>query len=291
MMKDLFALLEDGALPDPSQNSLPILSVWRVTIYYVIFFTLYPEMFDSHHDKEKGSYLCLGDGCCPACDAGIKKTEHIYLPVWDVQSRRVAVLKFDTRPDGPARTILPFLRLYKSQLAEVVAVLDCRGGGDFTIIAHELQPETDRGALACKQFDDSLEAGTINLRRCVSNLSAQEIGNLKSVKQAMVPVVGKQVMPAATIQPLATPALAPSDKPAQAIDNSVQAPVDGASAGMALEASADQSAPATARKTRRKSTSKPARGADRPAHTSPNDPAQASEDKPSPTPAGDEQER
>src|SRR5262245_20743249 len=95
---DIFDLLEGNQLPDQSQNSLPILSLWQLAVYYVIFFTLYVKKFPSHYDDEKRSYLCLGDEC-PACAAGVKATEHIYLPAWDVQNRRVGVVKFDVRVD------------------------------------------------------------------------------------------------------------------------------------------------------------------------------------------------
>jgi hypothetical protein len=93
-----------------------------------MFFTLKPAKFASHFDEDARSYLCLGNGC-PACGAGLKLTEHVYLPTWDAQNRRVAVLKFDTRPEGPAQKVLSFLTAYKDQLADVVAVVAARAGG------------------------------------------------------------------------------------------------------------------------------------------------------------------
>src|SRR5262245_59109867 len=111
--KDIFALLAEDSLPDPDQvGSIPVLSLWRVTRYYLCFFTLHPERFDSHFDQDEKSYHCLGEGC-PACAAGIKATSHVYLPTWDALNRRVVVLKFDTRPDGPASKLLPFLKIHK----------------------------------------------------------------------------------------------------------------------------------------------------------------------------------
>jgi hypothetical protein len=194
MKDDIFTLLEGGRLPNPAQASLPVLSLWQLATYYLTFFTLVPAKYASHYDDDAGHYVCLGDKC-PACAAGVRATEHIYLPVWDAQNRRVAVLKFDTRPDGPAATVLTFLKTYKDQLADVVAVITCEGKGKFAIVAHRPLPETDRGALACEEFCRGLEAGTISLRSCVKNLAAADIVKLASVKCRATPVVGGVVAP------------------------------------------------------------------------------------------------
>jgi hypothetical protein len=194
--QDIFALLQDGQLPDPAHASLPVLSLWQVTTYYLMFFTLVPDKFASHFDQDVKSYQCLGDGC-PACDAGVRATEHIYLPVWDAQNRRVAVLKFDTRPEGPAQKVLSFLAAYKGQLADVVAVVDCKGRGEFAITAHQPLPETDRGALACAELCRGLQAGTVSLRACVKQLKSEEVAQLASVRRNTTPVVGDTVAPGA----------------------------------------------------------------------------------------------
>jgi hypothetical protein len=84
MKADIFSLLQENVLPDPGQSALPLLSLWRVAIYYFVFFTLHPDKFASHYDEdEQGHFLCPGEGC-PACAAGLRATEHVYLPVWDV---------------------------------------------------------------------------------------------------------------------------------------------------------------------------------------------------------------
>jgi hypothetical protein len=106
------------------------------------------------------------------------------------------VLKFDTRPDGPAGKILTFLRTYQNQLADVVALVDCRGRGEFSITAHAPLPETDRGVLACKSFCDALEAGAVSLRSCVKNLGVAEIAKLRSVVRLAKPPIGGPVAPA-----------------------------------------------------------------------------------------------
>jgi hypothetical protein len=195
MKSDIFELL-DETLPAPDEASgLPVISLWRVATYYLTIFTLHPDRFASHYDDDQGSYQCLSEGC-PACKTGLRPTEHIYLPVWDLQNRRVAVLKFDTRPDGPAQRILPFLKLYRDKLVDVVMVVDCAGKGNFTLTARAPLPETDRGALACKAFCDGLKAGVIDLRSCVRRLTAAEVAALASVRKKAVPLVGDAVPPA-----------------------------------------------------------------------------------------------
>lgn len=178
-------------------TSLPILSLWRQAIYYVIFFTLHPDKFSSHFDEAgRSSFLCIVEDC-PACAAGLRATDHVYLPVWDAQNRRVSVLKFNTAENGPAEKILGFLATYKDQLADVVAVINCEGGGQFTITAHRPLPETDRGALACEAFAQGLESGAISLRGCVKRLTAEEVAKLPGVEGRCKPVIGPAVPPAA----------------------------------------------------------------------------------------------
>src|SRR6516162_5272160 len=109
MNTDIFALLDAGETTDRPDASLPTISLWGKWTLYVMFFTLHPDRFASHFDEGKRiHYLCTGEEC-PACLIGVRATQHIYLPVWDAQNRRIAVLKFDTRPDGPARQLLSFL--------------------------------------------------------------------------------------------------------------------------------------------------------------------------------------
>jgi hypothetical protein len=203
MRKDIFAMLKDNGLPEQAQaGPAQVLSLWRVAKYYLMFFTLHPEQFPSHFDEEEGYYFCAGATGCPACKVGLRATEHVYLPVWDAQNRRIAVLKFDTRLDGPAARLLPFLQHHKDRLADVVAVIDCHGRGECTITAHEPLPETDRGALECKAFADGLESGAIDLRDCVKRLSPDKVAALPSVKRLATPVVGGVFRP----QPERTPA-------------------------------------------------------------------------------------
>jgi hypothetical protein len=194
MKADIFALLDASRLPEPAQASLPILSLWRVATYYLMFFTLHPDKFATHYDDDQGSYHCPGEGC-PACAVGLKPTEHVYLPVWDAQNRQVAVLKFDTRPDGPAAKVLGFLRTYREQLTDVVAVVDCQGKGNFSITAHKPLPETERGALACQAFSQGLESGTISLRCCAKQLTGEEVAKLHTVQGRAARVVGEPVAP------------------------------------------------------------------------------------------------
>ena len=157
---------------------------------------LHPDKFATHYsEKQRCRYLCPEKGC-PACDVEIRLTEHVYLPVWDAQNRRIAILTFDTREDGPARKILAFLETHRERLADVVAVIKCTGNGKFTIMAHEPLPETDRGAQECEDFCNGLEAGTIDLRDVVNRLTVEEISRLPEVEEKSKPVVGAPVAPA-----------------------------------------------------------------------------------------------
>jgi hypothetical protein len=223
MNTDIFALLDAGETTDRPDASLPTISLWGKWTLYVMFFTLHPDRFASHFDdKKKIGYLCPGEDC-PACLVGVRATEHIYLPVWDAQNRQIAVLKFDTRPDGPARPLLSFLKRYQDQLAEIVAVIDCKGDGNgtYTITAHRALSETDRGVLPCRAFCDGLEAGTIDLRGCVRRLGPEEITKLPSVRRRVTPVIGDPVAPTTpSVTPPSSPVegpVAPDSKPIEAL--------------------------------------------------------------------------
>ena len=205
MKNDIFALLQEG-LPEPAATGvLPVINLWWATTYYLMFFTLHAEQLATHYDDDEKAYLCLGEGC-PACRAHVWVSEHAYMPVWDAQCRRVAILKFDTRPDGPASKILPFLRHYKDRLADIVAVVESRGRGEFNIAAHEPLPETDRGALACQAFCEGLEDGAIDLRSSVKRLTPEQVAALASVKKRLTPVAGKVVTTATNPSPPGPPA-------------------------------------------------------------------------------------
>lgn len=218
MKADIFALLATPAAATTAAT-LSVISVWRVATHYLMFFCLHPDQFASHYDgPKKVTFLCSGEAC-PACKLGHKSTAHIYLPCWDVQNRRIVVLKLDTRPDGPAPKIAEFLALYKDQLATIVSVLKCAGGGAFTLTAHQPTPETDRGSLVCRDFCAALEQNPDILKRCVTQLTEQEILELPSVKQLAPPLVGNVVAPAAaTVTPIAV--VSPPD------DTPVNPPVD-----------------------------------------------------------------
>jgi hypothetical protein len=196
-MNNIFDLLGQ-ARTSGGGLSLPVLNLWNQGTYYLIFFTLCPDKFGSHFEEsQRSSYQCPGEGC-PACAVGLRATDHIYLPVWDVQNRRVAVLKFHTGDDGPATPILSFLKTYQNQLADVIALSECKGGGKLMISAHQPLPQTDRGALVCENFVRGLENGTISLRNCVKRLTAAEIAQLPGVKsRGTPPALGSEVPPAA----------------------------------------------------------------------------------------------
>jgi hypothetical protein len=208
MNQSILDLLDAPNQPEPSPGAPPLITLWGMGVYYLMFFTLDPDQFATHYDEDaRGAYLCLG-AACAACAAGLRATEHVYLPVWDAQNRRLAVLKFDTRDNGPAATLVPFLRTYQAQLADIVAVVSCRGRGEFTIVAHAPLPETDRGALACQAFAQGLENGAITLRSCVRRLTAEQIADLPAVRKRATPVVGAAVAPAGRAP--APPALGPA---------------------------------------------------------------------------------
>ncbi len=195
MTNDIFSLVQDAELPALEQAAYTVLSLFGKGRYYLMFFTLVPAKFASHYDDvKKAHYLCPGAGC-PACAVGLRVTEHVYLPAWDAQSRRVVVVKMAAAGDA-LRELVSVLKLYRDKLADVVAVVDCLGDGKVRVTAHDPLPETDRGATACAAFAAGLEADTVDLRDCVRRLAPEQIAALPAVKQRGAKLVGGVVPPA-----------------------------------------------------------------------------------------------
>jgi hypothetical protein len=114
------------------------------------------------------------------------------------------------------------LKRYQDQLADVVAVIDCKGDGKgtFIITAHRPLPETDRGVLPCREFCEGLEAGNIDLRVCVRRLGSEEIAALQSVRRRVTPPIGDPVAPTTILvtppSSLVEEPVAPNSKPIEA---------------------------------------------------------------------------
>ncbi len=201
MLANVLEMLSKTRPPEtPHRQPLPVLSLWKEAVYYLTFFTTHGEKFRSHFEEERGArgfYGCLGENC-PACAAGVKATEHFYIPVWDVRNRRVAVLRFDARLDGPAAKVGDFLAAYQDRMGEVIAEIVCDGlgRGNFTITARKALPETDLGAPACAEFCARLDKGGVDLGQCSRGLTAAEVAALPSVRGRSLPALGEEVLPA-----------------------------------------------------------------------------------------------
>jgi len=196
MKTDIISLLEQQAATSPVGDGLPVIGLWSPACHKVMFFTLAAtDQFSTHYDNQtRARFECLGDSC-PACSAGLRPTEHLYIPVWNVETGTIAILYFHLGPGGPAQQILQYLKTYQNQLSDVVAVIDCHGQGKVSISAHELLPETDRGAIACQEFCAGLESGAVDIRSCVRKLSKEAIAALPEVKRKSKPLVGTVVPP------------------------------------------------------------------------------------------------
>ena len=195
MKDDIITLLEQQTATSLAGVDLPMIGTWYPGRHLLTCFTLKPDQFSTHYDSQgRYSFECLGDSC-PACAAGMRRTEHLYLPVWDVENRRIAVLHFGLGPEGPASQILHFLKTYRDQLADVVAVIDCHGQGKVSLSARAMLPETDRGAIKCEEFCAGLESGAVKIRDCVRKLSAEAIAALPGVKRKSKPLFGDLVSP------------------------------------------------------------------------------------------------
>lgn len=194
MKSDLISLLTSQSAP--ARGLWQFISLWKQETFHVIFFSLeaVEQMATHFEDEGRFRYQCLGD-TCPACRVGITRTEHLYIPVWDVDNRRISILYFHVGADGAGPVLLQFLTLYKDQLADIVARIQCEGRAQIRISAHELPPESDRGAIECAEFCAGFDAGTVTLKDCARQLPVAAIAALPTVKKKSRPSVGNLVRP------------------------------------------------------------------------------------------------
>ncbi len=156
----------------------------------VLLFSDEDEEVELHYvaDESVKSYVvCPGSGC-PECFLGSAPVVASLLPVFDLESRTVKVLRItlSRRQGSLGLELLPFLA---DPDVSNKALLISRTGPKYFVESRPLQPEADRGQTTIQSFIDSHENG-IQLRAAFVSISAAALAETPSIRNKLDVVGG-----------------------------------------------------------------------------------------------------
>jgi hypothetical protein len=127
----------------------------------VLLFTADCQETSLHYvdDEAVRSYIkCPGAGC-PICYTGAAPARFDLLPVFDVESAIVKVLRIsdNRRPEGLAAKLIPHLKDPHS--ADKLVLISRRRMADYRVESRQIGPDAKRGEAEIKAFGEHLEQG------------------------------------------------------------------------------------------------------------------------------------
>lgn len=127
----------------------------------VLLFTAEGQETSLHYvdDEAVRSYVrCPGAGC-PICYAGAVPASFHLLPVFEVESATVKVLRIpdNRRPAGLAAKLIPHLK--DENIADKLVLISRRGMADYRVESRPLSPDAKRGEVEIKAFGEQLGNG------------------------------------------------------------------------------------------------------------------------------------
>jgi len=186
-MVDLFQLVEGvddsqtGALRELRLNQEPAA---------IMAFTSDVDVALLHYEIDeavRGYVPCPGTGC-PSCFLGSAPQRFGLLPVLNVESREVEVLRIPTRRSAGslAAALLPLLK--DSDISDKVVMIS-RQGSRFTARSQPLAENGDRCASAIEAFLAARKDG-LKLVSAFPKLSAAELAEVERVRRKLAAVGG-----------------------------------------------------------------------------------------------------
>lgn len=157
MTKNLLDYYSDAG--DDAPSALSELRLGAEPALVLLFTAEYQEVKLHFVDDETvRSYIkCPGSGC-PICYAGSAPTQAHLLPVFDVESGTVKVLRIpdNRRPNALAAKLLPHL---KAENCSDKLILISRREANYSVEARPLGPDARRGEVEIKAFAERIENG------------------------------------------------------------------------------------------------------------------------------------
>ena len=188
---NLMDLAADGGGPDgaytPALAAIPI----KQDLVPLIPFTMSATRVWLHYCPEpelRGNVLCVGESECVLCKVGRKRDERRLLPMYHPIEQRVGVV-FVT-PSMQPKALLPQLLAHvkRAESDERRIVLFVRRLLDnvfFDVSAAPLRDGEDDGAGAIKQYQRDVDAGRLNPRTVVQQLSADQLRAVSSIARML----------------------------------------------------------------------------------------------------------
>lgn len=134
-------------------------------------------------DQSVSSYvICAGEGC-PLCAIGDRAKEYVLLPVIEIQSSSVKVLRIPPGrgPGTLASQIAPFLR--KTNSTDTAALIS-RSGTTYTVVEKALSAHADRGVDAVKAYEAAVKEG-LKLADTFKSFSIEELAEIPRVRRLL----------------------------------------------------------------------------------------------------------
>ena len=149
-------------------------------------------------DAVRAYVVCPGSGC-PLCYCAVEPKTYHLLPVLDMESGMVKVLRIPARrqPDGLGPLLVPHLR--DEAIASKV-ILISRNGAKYTVEARALGANAKRGEHQIKAFVDDREAG-MTLGSAFPHMTPEELAEVPTIAAKLDALGGWEPPATATSDP------------------------------------------------------------------------------------------
>lgn len=156
---------------------------------FVSFFTEDVVPISAHYlegtDSWAGTHAqCLGDGC-PACRAGLTKTEYLLLPIVDRLDGIVKVLRI-TRQKGPGKLLTELGQVLALPDRDKLIVRITRSKNYVHHIAIEAETELDPDLVeAVRAFSQRMDAGALDVKDVIPLFTADDLATHERIAKRL----------------------------------------------------------------------------------------------------------
>lgn len=165
----------------------------------VILFTSESAEAQMHFIEDptvRGYVICPGRGC-PACHAGTAPVLMLLLPVFDVTTRAVRVLRIPARRHPGSLLSLIMAHLPKDKPTNRMLAIT-RNGMKYSVVAHQVAPTADRGEEVIRDFLQHHEMG-LKLESAFQRVTCEELADVPQIANRLS-MLGTWQPPSATTE-------------------------------------------------------------------------------------------
>jgi hypothetical protein len=156
---------------------------------FVSFFTDDVVPVSAHYlegtDSWAGTYArCLGDGC-PACRAGLTKTDYLLLPVVDRLEGAVKVLRI-TRQKGPGKLLTELGQVLSLPDRDGLVVRIVRNRNFIHSLSVESESQLDPDLVeAVRAFTERADSGVLDVASVMPSFTAEELATHERISKRL----------------------------------------------------------------------------------------------------------